>query len=628
MKPKLKFVTKLFAAIDGYAEIKAWNEQQALTLSHVARDTIKPIIEQHNGVWMHEKNGEIFANFKLPEDAVNCAVAIQQELRDNSDVKLRIGIHTGDIKSGIGTGDIVASKIAGSASLSGICISGKVYASIQNTSDITAEYLEDVKPAGVEHPVSVYSLTVPGLPEPAAAATVNSKANNEKTKPSIAVLPFRDMSADKDQDYFCEGISEEIINALTHIEDLKVIARTSAFAFKGKQEDIREIGKKLDVENLLEGSIRKAGNRLRITAQLVKVADGSHLWSDAYNRELEDVFAIQEEISLAIVEALKVKLLNNEKVVIEKQPTEKVEAYNLYLLCRHHYNMGKWEIGLEYCKQAIEIDQNYAQAYAGIAEGYARLENFEEARAAAKRALQIDSNLAEGYTISAWLKLYYDWDFVKAEREFKKAIALNTGYSLAHQFYAKYLRLMGRFTDSINEIKIAKELDPLPLGHYAEAIAIYLLMGNYDEAQEQYCNSVELDPNNFYTNYHFARLYCKLGEFEKSISVYKKLQQIYGYKDSIESRLGYVFGLSGKTDEAQRILQELLKRPKDESVLSIHIALIYLGLGETDKAFEWLEKAYLARDINLLFIKVAPEYENIRSDPRYTVLLKKIGLYN
>ena len=216
--------------MDGYAEIKAQSGQQALNLSQVARDIIKPIIEQHNGVWMHEKNGEIFANFKLPEDSVNCAVAIQKEMSDKPDLKLRIGIHTGDIKSGIGTGDIVASKIAGSAPLRGICISGKVYASIQNNTDITVEYIEDVKPAGVEHPVRVYALSGEGLNEPAAVDTKNNHADKQNIKPSIAVLPFVNMSADPEQEYFCDGMAEEIINALTHVEDLHVIARTSSLS--------------------------------------------------------------------------------------------------------------------------------------------------------------------------------------------------------------------------------------------------------------------------------------------------------------------------------------------------------------------------------------------------------------
>ena len=242
MKQTPKFVTKLFAAIDGYADIKAQSDQQALNLSRTARVIIKPVIEHHNGVWMHEKNGEIFANFKLPEDAVNCAVAIQGEMSEHPDVKLRIGIHTGDIKSGIGTGDIVASKISGSATLGGICISGKVYASIQNKTDVTAEYIEDVKMAGVEHPVRVYKLVGEGLNEPATVDTNNNQADKQRTKPSIAVLPFVNMSADPEQEYFCDGMAEEIINALTHVEDLHVVARTSAFSFRGKEIDIREIG--------------------------------------------------------------------------------------------------------------------------------------------------------------------------------------------------------------------------------------------------------------------------------------------------------------------------------------------------------------------------------------------------
>lgn len=251
MKQTPKFVTKLFAVIDGYGDIKIQNDQQALNLSHVTRDTIKPMIEHHNGVWMHEKNGEIFANFKLPEDAVKCAVAIQRKMSGYPDVKLLIGIHTGDIKSGIGTGDIVASGIAKMAAPGGVCISDKVYSAIQNKMDIKAEYIDDKNIEGIERHVRVYALIGEGLSVPASADSHDSQKHRKSTKPSIAVLPFVNMSADPEQEYFCDGIAETIIDALTHVEDLHVVARTSAFYFKGKDVKINDIGKELNVETIM-----------------------------------------------------------------------------------------------------------------------------------------------------------------------------------------------------------------------------------------------------------------------------------------------------------------------------------------------------------------------------------------
>ncbi len=270
-------------------------------------------------------------------------------------------------------------------------------------------------------------------------------------KNSIAVLPFQDMSPQKDQEYFCDGMTEEIINALTHIESLKVIARTSSFAFKDKHKDIREIGKKLDVETVLEGSIRKDGHRLRITAQLIKVADGSHIWSDAYNREMEDVFAIQEEISLAIADNMKVKLLGKEKAELVKRYTENLEIYNLLLTGRFFYNKGSEEGGkkaIEYFEKVIEKVPDSAQAYAGLASCHIGLGfrdflppkiAFPKAREAALKAIELDETLSEAHVSLGLIKTMFDWDWEGAEREFNQAIELNSNYAPAYSGYSYYL---------------------------------------------------------------------------------------------------------------------------------------------------------------------------------------------
>jgi len=632
MQKHRKLAAIMFTDIVGYTSLMSKNEQKAFQILQKNRDIQKPLIKKFNGELLKEMGDGTLSSFGSVIDAVNCALDIQNSLIDEAELKLRIGIHIGDVVFDggdvFGDGVNVASRIENLAEVGGTCVSGQVYANVRNKPNIETTFLGEKTLKNVDEPIKIYSLIRKGLPTTLTKSETTLKPSTMKSKPSIAVLPFINMSTNQEQEYFCDGMAEEILNALANVEDLRVVARTSSFVFKGKHEDIREIGKKLNVETVLEGSIRKAGNQLRITAQLINVTDGYHLWSERFDRELEDVFAIQDEISLSIVEALKVKLLKKEKTAIKKQPTENIEAYNFYLLSRFHYNKGDWEKGLEYCRQAIDMDQNFAVAYAGIAEGYARLEKIDEARNAAEKALQIDNTLAEAHTVIAWLSLYYDWDFPAAESVFKKAIILNPGYAGAHQQYAKYLRIMGRFDESIVEIKRARELDPLPLGTYAEAIAIYLLLGMYDEALEQYQKSVEIDPDNAYAKYHLARLYCIQGKYKEAIEIYKRLKEIYGDIDSLEARIGYTYGLSRDRNKAGKILHDLINRPKNESVLSIHIALIYLGLGETDTAFEWLEKAYSAREINLLFIKVAPEYEIIRSDQRYIELLKKIGLDN
>ncbi|MFC1552031.1 tetratricopeptide repeat protein [Candidatus Latescibacterota bacterium] len=629
MKKHRKLAAIMFTDIVGYTSLMSKDEQKAFQILQKNRDTQKPHIKKFNGELLKEIGDGTLSCFSSAVDAVYCAMEIQRSLKNESEFSLRIGIHVGDVVFSegdvFGDGVNVASRIENLAEPGGICVSDQVYINISNQHDIHGIFLGAKTLKNVDHAIRIYAITTEELSPILNISNKNDKSSIEKRQPSIAVLPFSDMSPEKDQEWFCDGMAEEILNALANVENLLVVARTSTFAFKGKQEDIREIGNKLNVETVLEGSVRKAGNRLRITVQLINVMDGFHLLSDSYDRELEDVFAIQDEISLAIAETLKVKLLRKEKKAIKKHPTENIEAYNFYLLGLYHYNKGDWEKGLEYCQQAIDKDSDFALAYAGIAEGYSRTEKIDEARNAVEKALQIDNSLAEAHTVLAWISLYYGWDFLSAESGFKKAIELNPGYAGAHQQYAKYLRIMGRFDESIIEIKRARELDPMPLGTYAEAIAIYLLLEKYNEALAQYRKSIEIDPDNVYAQYHLARLYCKQEKFSKAIEIYRKLKDIYGDSDSLEARIGYTYGLSGDRVAAEKILQELIEKSKEEPVLSIHIALIYLGLGETDKAFEWLEKAYSAREINLLFIKVAPEYVNIRLDSRYTSLLKKIG---
>jgi serine/threonine protein kinase len=301
----------------------------------------------------------------------------------------------------------------------------------------------------------------------------NKQALRMKPLPSIAVLPFRDMSPQKDQDYFCEGIAEEIINALTHIEGLRVIARTSAFAFKDKFDDVREIGKKLGVETLLEGSVRKSGNRLRITAQLITVADGSHLWSERYDREIDDLFLIQDEVSLQITENLKIRLAHKEKIMLAKRYTEDIETYNLYLKGRFHwakYTEEGFKKGIEYYQQAIQRDPTYALAYAGVAICHTFLgyylylnpkDEFDKAEAAAKKALEIDDCLSEALLALGWIKVCRDRNWSGSETVFRQTLDLNPGYSTGHLFYAILLSVIGRNKEAIAEAEKAEELDPL-----------------------------------------------------------------------------------------------------------------------------------------------------------------------
>jgi serine/threonine protein kinase/Tfp pilus assembly protein PilF len=458
-----------------------------------------------------------------------------------------------------------------------------------------------------------------------------------KWENSIAVLPFTNMSADPEQEYFCDGIAEEIINALAHVESLRVIARTSAFAFKGKHEDIREIGKKLDVDTLLEGSVRKAGTRIRITAQLVNVADGSHLWSERYDREMKDVFAIQDEISLAIVDNLKVKLLKKEKARLVKRHTEDTEAYELYLKGSYFiskYAVGEVQKGLAYFQKAIAKDPNFALALGGIGTAYLSFgtlsllppdEAFPKAKDYLTKALAIDDTLAESHAALGTIAFYYDWDWPEVEKRIEKALALNPGGGQAHAWYSWYLVAVGRYAQAIAAVKKAQELDPLLPLYYAFGIAIHSYQGKFEEAEEQFHKAIELDPNLGIAYFHMAHSYLFQDRYEEGISASQKAIELTTGLGWAECILGGIYCLQGERDKANQILNQILSQKKKQYVSSFILAYFYYYMGEKDKSFEWLDKAYEERDILMILLNVPKFFSDLRDDPRFEALLKRLG---
>jgi len=460
-------------------------------------------------------------------------------------------------------------------------------------------------------------------------------------KPSIAVLPFVDMSPQKDQEYFCDGIAEELINALTHIKDLRVVARTSAFAFRGEKIDVREIGKKLNVSTVLEGSIRKAGNRIRVTTQLIKVEDGYHLWSEKFDREMEDIFAIQDEISLAIVDHLKVKLMGSEKAAIEKRPTDDPEAYNLYIK-GHHFGwqpyLDSFDKSLDYYRKAIDKDPTFALAYVGIGYAYVALSALSlrppasvllKAKAALKKAQELDDSLAEVHFLAAGLAYWYDYDWKEAEKGFQKTFELNPGFAEAHSQYPWFLLAMNRFDEAVREIKLAQELDPLKPLFYAMSVGIHRMVGKHDEAIQEFHRAIELDPDIGLAYFHLGCVYLDKGMMKEAVSTLKKSIELVTGSGWAEAKLGVIHSLQGEKEKAQQILDELVERKKKTYVESFSIACLYSHLGHTDKAFEYLDIAYEEKDTLMPYLNVLSVFElskEVYADPRYKKLLKKMKL--
>jgi serine/threonine protein kinase len=455
---------------------------------------------------------------------------------------------------------------------------------------------------------------------------------------SLAVLPFRNLSADKDNEYFCDGLSEELINALSHVRELRVAARSSAFVFKGKETDVREVGRKLNVSAVLEGSVRKSGERLRIAAQLVSVEDGYDLWSGRFDREMKDIFDIQEEISLTLVRQLELKLLKDEKERILKRYTEDHEAYDCFLKGRYFwYRRYERSIqrGLQYFQQAIDKDPGYALPHVGIADAFDFLglfgfvpphQAYSRAKAAATRALEIDPELAEAHASMGWIAMWYDWDWPASERHFLTAIRNNPAYAPGHLWYGNLLREMGRFDEAIREIQVARDLEPLePVNSVHLAAALYVAR-RFDESIAEVCKVIAVDPEFplAYLYQSFALLATRA--WADAIGALQRFVDLSGESVIALSTLGSAYGSAGMKGEAHRILGRLDRLSKDRHVGSLWKALVWIGLGEKNRALEDLEKAYLERESFLAMLRGWPLMDSLRSEPRFDALLEKMNL--
>src|SRR5580700_6061081 len=452
----------------------------------------------------------------------------------------------------------------------------------------------------------------------------------------IAVLPFANMSGDKDNEYFSDGLAEEILNALTKLPELRVVARTSAFAFRGKDQDIRGIGETLGATHVLEGSVRKAGSRLRITAQLISIADGCHVWSERYDREMTDIFAIQDEISQAIVTVLKLKLARPGSRAIARLPVEP-EAYESYLKGRFFWNKrteADLDRSIDYFLRAIELDPAYALAYAGLSDAYVLLgifgvrppnDVYPKARAAAEKALEIDGTLAEPHAALGHVLTAYDWDFQRAEEEYSKALDLNSSYPTAHQWYGHLLAVMGRYAEGVAEVTRARDLDPLSVPINAFVGLIYMKARQNREAVEAARKGVDLDPNNPFAHWMLARTLDAHNELPESVAESEKAARLSGGSHASTAQLGCAYARIGDTAKAHKIIDQLVELSRTEYVSPYDIAIIYTGLGEKDLALVWLEKAYEERAVRLLELP-DPAFDDLRFDPRFQDLVQRIGL--
>jgi TolB-like protein/class 3 adenylate cyclase len=638
----------MFTDIEGYTAIMQQNEQKAIMLKDRHRLILENEHRKFNGHIIQYYGDGTLSIFISAVQAVQCALAMQQFFCLLPTVPVRIGLHMGDIiindGHAFGDGVNLASRIESLGVAGSVLISDKVNDELHNQPEFKTLSMGIYQFKNIEREVEVFALVhealVKPIPNSLKGKIVEKKAAPMQSvipKKSVAVLPFVNMSNDPEQEYFSDGMAEEILNSLSHLNDLKVAGRTSSFQFKGKNIDLRELGQKLGVNTVLEGSVRKQGNRLRVTVQLVNVEDGFHLWSEKYDREIDDIFAIQDEIALAVTAKLKITLLETERAIITKTPTENKEAYDFYLKGRFYWNRRGPGLkkGLEYFLKAAELDPEFSLALAGIADTYALFafysilpphEVVPKAKQAAERAIQSNPARVEPYALLAFITTFYDWNWTEAKKQFEKAIAINPNYAPAHYWYSNYLSWVQRdYSHSAEEAFKAIDLEPLISHSHATLSSVYLCSGKFEEACKSGQTAIELDANYFLSYSCLSMALCELGKYEEAIEAIKFGVNISARHQYPLMELSWLYYMTDNIPEAQKILDELIMRSNTEFISGLSLSVVAYSSKNYDKAFEFLEQAFEERASLLPSIGGYPLFSFIKTDPRFQPFIKRMN---
>src|SRR5213595_2951979 len=586
-----------------------------------------------------------------PEAPVLCALEIGKELKNHPELHVRMGIHSGPVNeitdlneqaNIAGAGINIAQRVMDCGDAGHILVSKRVADDLEHYSQWRS-LLHELGEAEVKHGLRISLLNLygeetgnPELPEKFRQAKAKGQtAPGAAPVKSVAVLPFVNMSADKHDEYLSDGMTEELINALAKVPGLRVPGRTSCFAFKGKNEDdiFRKVGEQLHVNSVLEGSIRKAGDKLRVTAQLVNVADGYHLWSEDYDGDLKDILAFQSNVAKRVVDALQVKLGVEAARALTKKPTENPEAYRLYLLGRNEfgkYSAAGWTSSIRYYEQALKLDPNYALAYCGLADTYAYMggvmmpskEAVLKEKGFAQRSLELDPELPEAHlSLACAFGGAFDWR--NAQIEFDRAIELNPNLAWAYEIYAWFLGGLGRLDEAIAKDKKAIELDPLN-SFFQSSLAYYLYHARrYDDAIVQIKNTLEMDPTSTIARHLLGCCLLWKGDTAGAIAEFQRTKIIVTGA-WYQGLLGYAYAISGDRPKAEQMLRELEEMAKRQYVNSTAFADIHLGLGEKEKALDWLDKSYQDQESACWYLTVDPIYDSVRNEPRFKALVLKV----
>ncbi|HEU4860594.1 MAG TPA: tetratricopeptide repeat protein [Chitinophagaceae bacterium] len=667
----------MFADMTGYTAMMQEDEAHAKLLRQRQRQTLDSLIPAHHGTILQYFGDGTLSIFDSATDAVRCGIAIQNELQKEPAVKLRIGIHIGDIvydREGI-YGDCVniASRIESLSVPGGVLFSAKVYDEIKNQRDIKAKPIGKFHLKNVKQPLEVYAATNDGLVIPLPAEihgkTVEPSSLSSLFKKrsvrlitvlaaamiimltvallvllpgkntninSIAVLPLENLSGDSSQEYFVSGMHETLISELSKISALKVISRTSTIQYKNQKIPLRQIAKELGVAALLEGSVIRDGDLVRISVKLINGRTDENIWSQDFDRKLQNILALYSEVAKKIAGEIKISLTPQDQERLVSISLVNAQAYEYYLIGRHYWNqrtIQSYKLAIDSYKRALDLDSSYALAYAALADcyillgeqgGMSQIEAGSLAKELIDKALKLNANLAEAHASNGTWKLGFEWNWTEAEEEFKKAIALNPGLAITYQWYGRMLGFIGRFDEALVQLAKAKELDPLSPVIVAYTSQVYIYSKQYKKSEEVLQQALNLHPNHALILHNIGELYIAQGRYGEAIAPLKKSAE-ESASAHYKAMLALAYARANQRQEATRILNELLNSADQRSVSGFNIGCIYLALGNKEQALRQLEYGYEQRDVWIKELKAWPWFDELKNEPRYKDLMRKLN---
>src|SRR2546427_4881135 len=636
----------MFTDMVGYTALSQKNEPLAIRLLEEHRKIVRPFFSKHNGREVKRIGDAFLVEFASALEAVRCAFDIQQSLHElNSDrpaeakVLVRVGVHLGDVihsrEDVYGDAVNIASRIEPLAKPGGICVTEQVYDQIKNKFEFPLSSLGRKELKNVADPSEVFRVLLPWERENGGSSSFDVHR--------LAVLPLSNISPNPKDSYFADGMTEELISVLSQLHGLRVIDRTSSEHYTGKEKRVSQIAQELQVGSVIEGSVRMAGERIRVTVQLVNAENEEHIWSENYDRKLDDIFGIQTEIAKQVAQVLKLKLLQEEKERLNTRATENMPAYVNYLKGRgllQRRNADELKQAKELFEATIAEDPKYAPGYAGLADAYCLLGDYfvlpfqlarRKAREFASKALQIDGDLAEAHATLGLLFLS-EYDFTKADDEFRKALDLNPSYATAHQWYSYVFGALGMYRQALEEMRLAEEADPLSIVILYNEFGYLSSLGMKAEGEKRLKKMLEIDPDHWMARDARASSYYLKGDYEQSIRILLDASKFV--KDSsnpmLKAGLGMTYATMGDKENAMRWLRELISLPKENSWRTVMIANVYATLGDVDEFFVFANRAFKEKTLSFIDLRLIdrwiPGTRRIRDDPRFSELFSKAGL--